>query len=112
MRKSLDLGHPSRIEEIDTIADGLAPPMAGELNFAHVAAQATDVVTVPDADIARAMALLLSRCKLLVEPGGAAAVAALVTGRVPLPKGGEVVAVLTGGNVDLARLPSLLALAT
>ncbi len=112
MRKSLDVGRAARIDEIDTIADGLAPPMAGELNFAHVRAQAADVFTVPDSEISRAMALLLSRTKLLAEPAGAAAVAALVHGRVPRPTSGSVVAVITGGNVDLDRLAELLAVAT
>lgn len=108
MRRSLDLGEPTHIREIDTIADGLAPPMAGVLNFAHVRAQATDVITVPDALITEALELLLSRTKLLVEPAGAAAVAGLLSGKIPLPEGGAVAAILSGGNVDLDRLGSLL----
>jgi len=109
MRKSLDVGHASRIQEIDTIADGLAPPMAGELTFEHVRALAADVVTVTDAEIARAMTFLLSRAKLLAEPAGAAAVAALLAGKVPVQPSDKVVAVVSGGNVDLDRLPDLLA---
>lgn len=108
MRRSLDVGYATRIEEIDTIADGLAPPMAGELNFAHVREQATDVVTVPDTAIAAAMTALLSRTKLLAEPAGAAGIAALLTDRIPVATHGEVAAIVTGGNVDLARLPALL----
>ncbi len=111
MRLSLDRGEASRIEHIDTIADGLAPPMAGELTFAHVRARASDVLTVTDGDIANAMTLLLSRTKLLAEPAGAAGVAALIAGKVPLPASGSVVAVVTGGNVDLDRLAALLATA-
>ncbi len=111
MRLSLDRGVASRIAHIDTIADGLAPPMAGELTFAHVRERATDVLTVTDSDIAQAMALLLSRTKLLAEPAGAAAVAALMAGKIPETANGSVVAVVTGGNVDLDRLADLLAMA-
>jgi threonine dehydratase len=111
MRLSLERGVASRIETVDTIADGLAPPMAGELTFAHVQARVEDVVTVTDAEIAHAMSLLLSRAKLLTEPAGAAAVAALVHGKITPSGSGAVVAIVTGGNVDLDRLPDLLALA-
>jgi len=55
------------------------------------------------------MALILERTKLLVEPGGAAAVAALLAGRVPQAIGKRTVAILSGGNVDLTRLGELVA---
>jgi threonine dehydratase len=70
------------------------------------------MVTVSDAEIAAAMALILERTKLLVEPAGAAAVAALLNGRVPQARGKRTVAILSGGNVDLDRLSNLLALGT
>ena len=61
----------------------------------------------PD-EIADAMGLLLSRCKLLAEGAGAAATAALVTGKIVVRETDHVVALLSGGNVDLARLTELL----
>lgn len=107
MRKSLDKGEAVHLESIDTIADGLGAPMAGELTFEVVRHHVEDVVLVSDDEIREAMAFVLERAKLLVEPAGAAGVAALLAGRIPLADG-PVVAVLSGGNVDLDRLPDLL----
>lgn len=100
MRRSLDEGRAARLDRTDTIADGLAPPMAGELNYRYVAKFVEDVALVSDAEILSAMKLLLVRAKLVAEPSGAAAVAALMYGRIPVVAGGTAVAVVTGGNVD------------
>ena len=111
MRRSLDTGAAVTLERIETVADGLGAPMAGELNFEIVRRHVEDVVLVSDAEIQEAMAFVLAHAKLVVEPAGAAAVAALLSGRIPIPGGGgPVVAVLSGGNVDLERLPALLSL--
>ena len=107
MRQSLDKGEAVHLDSVDTVADGLGAPMAGELNFEIVRRYVEDVVLVSDAEIQEAMAFILERTKLLAEPAGAAAVAALLAGRIPLAEG-PVVAVLSGGNVDLERLPDLL----
>ena len=101
MRRSLDAGEVVHLETLDTIADGLAPPMAGKLNLAIVQAAVEDVVLVTDDDILDAMGLLLSRTKLVAEPSGAASTAALLAGRIPIPDRGAVVAVLSGGNVNM-----------
>ncbi len=111
MRRSLDAGAAVTLERIETVADGLGAPMAGEFNFEIVRRHVEDVVFVSDAEIREAMAFVLSHAKLAVEPAGAAAVAALLAGRIPIPGGGgPVVAVLSGGNVDLERVPVLLSL--
>lgn len=110
MRRSLDGGSAVRLDAVTTIADGLGAPMAGDLTFPVIRDLVEDVVVVSDAAIARAMALILERTKQLVEPAGAAGVAALLEGLVP-PGDGPVVAVLSGGNVDLDRLPEIFALA-
>ena len=107
MRKSLEKGEAIRLESIDTIADGLGAPMAGELTYEVVRRHVEDVVLVSDDEIRKAMAFILARTKLLVEPAGAAGVAALLAGRIPLAAG-PVVAILSGGNVDLDRLADLL----
>jgi threonine dehydratase len=65
-------------------------------------------VLVDDAAIVEAMKLLLERTKLLAEPGGAAGLAALLRGRIPLEPGEPVAVVLSGGNVDLSLLGRLL----
>ncbi|MDE2877004.1 MAG: pyridoxal-phosphate dependent enzyme [Gemmatimonadota bacterium] len=100
MRRSLDEGRAATLDGTRTIADGLAPPMAGELNYRYVAEFAEDVVLVSDEEILSAMRLLLTRAKLVAEPSGAAAVAALMFGRVSVATGETVVALVSGGNVD------------
>ncbi|MBI1853353.1 MAG: pyridoxal-phosphate dependent enzyme [Planctomycetes bacterium] len=108
MHRSFAEGHAVKLDRIDTIADGLAAPFAGELTFAHLRAHAEGVVLVTDAEIIAAMRLLLERCKLLAEPAGAAATAALLASKIPDVRGKRVVAILSGGNVDLQRLSTLL----
>ena len=108
MRRSLDQGAPAHLDRVDTIADGLAPPMAGDLTYAILSERAEDVVTVSDDQIRDAMRFILFRTKLLVEPAGAAAVAALMAGRIATGSG-PVVAILSGGNVDSSSLAAILA---
>jgi threonine dehydratase len=108
MRRSLDAGHPVRLDTLDTIADGLAAPFAGDLTYPIIRDLVDDVVLVTDAEIATAMSLILSRAKLLAEAAGAAATAALLAGKVPQAAGKHAVAVLSGGNIDLERLKALL----
>ena len=100
MRRSLDEGRAATLDGTCTIADGLAPPMAGKLNYRYVAEFVEDVVLVSDEEILSAMRLLLTRAKLVAEPSGAAAAAALMYGRIPVTAGETVVALVSGGNVD------------
>ncbi|HEY8451617.1 MAG TPA: threonine ammonia-lyase [Natronosporangium sp.] len=95
---SLRAGRPVRLPSYATIADGIAVGRPGDLTFAHVSKLVDDVVTVTDEDISRALLMLLERIKLVVEPAGAVAVAALLSGAVRAKP--PVVAVLSGGNID------------
>jgi threonine dehydratase len=81
-----------------TIADGIAVAKPGKIPFELIHKFVDKVVTVTDNDIARAIVALLERSKQVVEPAGAVAVAALMTGKIK-PKG-KTVAVLSGGNID------------
>jgi threonine dehydratase len=84
-----------------TLADGLTPPFVGKLPL-EIAREAVDeVVAVSEESIVEAMRLLMTRAKLYVEGSGAAATAALLSGRVKLAPGTRTVAVVSGGNVDL-----------
>jgi threonine dehydratase len=96
--RSLRAGRPVRLPAFSTIADGIAVGCPGEITFAHVSKLVDEIVTVTDEDISRALLMLLERGKLVVEPAGAAGVAAMLAGavRVECPA----VGVLTGGNVD------------
>jgi threonine dehydratase len=107
MRASLDAGTPQLITT-KTVADGLAAPMVGEMTLDVVRRYVDDVVILTDEEIVGALRDVLAFTKILVEPAGAASVAALTSGKVRLDKGTKVVAVLSGGNVDLDRLKSLL----
>jgi threonine dehydratase len=107
MRKSLDAGSPQTIP-VKTVADGLAAPTTAELNLDIVQRLVEDVVLVSDDEILAAMRDVLAYTKLVAEPAAAAGVAALLAGRVRFDRGANVVAILTGGNVDLERLETLL----
>jgi threonine dehydratase len=95
---SLRQGHPVRLKQLNTIADGIAVQCPGELTFQHVSKLVDDVVTVSDEEISRALLMLLERGKLVVEPGGGAGVAALLSGAAKVET--PAVAVLSGGNID------------
>jgi threonine dehydratase len=101
---SLAAGEPVSVAGA-TIADGIAVPRPGDLTFAHVSTQVSEIVTVSEEALARAVLASLERGKLLVEPAGAAAVAAVAEfpGRWPSP----VVAVVSGGNVDPLMLDAI-----
>jgi threo-3-hydroxy-L-aspartate ammonia-lyase len=106
-RRSLAAGQRVRIPVPRTIADGLAADIPGRLTFEVNRRLVDDVVVVRDDEIVAAMAFLLQRVKILTEPSGAVAVAALLAGRLDVG-GRRVGAVLSGGNVDLDRLCALL----
>jgi threonine dehydratase len=108
MWRSRQTGQAARLDKIDTIADGLSAPFAGELPFALVQQFVDDLVLVNDADILAAMTLILERCKLLVEPSGAAPLASLLSGAVKVQSQAPVAIILSGGNIDAARLAQLL----
>lgn len=105
VRRSLDAGRLTVLDRTSTIADGIALRSPSELTLAHIRAQVDEVVTVSDEEITRAMLILLERLKAVVEPAGAAGLAALMGGRVG--GAGPAAVLLSGGNVDpllLARL--------
>lgn len=108
MRRSLEAGEPVHLDEVDTIADGLGSPMAGDLTYPLIRRHVDDVVVVSDDEIAAGVGGLLTWTKLLAEPAGAAGVAALLAGRVPVDPGGRVAAVVSGGNVDLDALKEMI----
>ncbi len=108
MRAALNAGEPTTLDEIDTIADGLAPVRTGELTFRHARELVDDIVLVDDDQVRDAAAYLMKRQKLVVEFSGAATVAALLHGAVTV-EGRKVGAVISGGNVDADVLRELLA---
>ncbi|HWM90720.1 MAG TPA: pyridoxal-phosphate dependent enzyme, partial [Thermoanaerobaculia bacterium] len=109
MQRSLEKGEPVTIPLPTTIADALQTTRPAERTLLIVQSLTEGIVTVSDLELRRAMAVLASRMKLLVEPGGAAAFAALLHGKLPDVSGRKVGIVLSGGNVDLELFGSLVA---
>ena len=109
---SLEAGRPVALDRMATMADGIAVGRPGDVPFELIVRNVDDVVTVSEEMISRAMLLLLERQKLLVEPAGAVAVAALLDhgGGSPLLDAADapVLAVLSGGNVDPLLLMRLI----
>lgn len=101
---SVRAGKNTRVVCSQTIAGGIICPMIGENNYPIMQTYVDDVVLVNDDELKYAIRLLLERSKMMVEGAGAAATAAVLASKVPLPKNARVVSVLSGGNVDLARL--------
>ncbi|HEY2696624.1 MAG TPA: threonine ammonia-lyase [Pseudonocardiaceae bacterium] len=95
---SLVAGGPVKLDRVATMADGIAVGEPGQITYAHVESLVDDVVTVTEESLSRAVLLCVERAKLIVEPAGAAAVAALL--QYPTRFTAPVVAVLSGGNVD------------
>ena len=94
----------------DTIADGARTPSLGKLTFAMVLAHVHDMMTVTDKELATTMFYLWERMKIVVEPTGALGATAALSGRVDL-RGRKVGVLISGGNVDMAAIPKLLAIA-
>ena len=102
MSASLAAGHPVTLDRASSIADGLVPVRPGDLTFAHTQAFVDEVVTVTDDLIARAALWLFHEAKQVVEPSGAASVAAVLWPSASGPladRKARVVAILSGGNV-------------
>ncbi len=108
VQQSLARGERVVIDVPRTIADGLQTQSPGEITFAVLREHAAGVVTVSDDELIETMRVLFERCKLVVEPSGAAALAAVLYEKIPVA-GKRVGIVLSGGNVDRARFAELIA---
>ncbi|MDP9395202.1 MAG: threonine ammonia-lyase [Actinomycetota bacterium] len=95
---SLAAGHPLLLDAMSTMADGIAVGRPGQVPFDIVRRLVDDMVTVSEESLSRALLLMLERAKLVVEPAGAAAVAAVMD--APRAFEPPIVAVLSGGNID------------
>jgi threonine dehydratase len=93
-----------------TMADGLRVEQLGWLPFLHLRRYMDEIVTVSEEEMAEAMRQLASRARLVVEPSGAAGMAAHLSGAVPQPEGDDRrVVVISGGNVDPQAFARILA---
>ena len=102
MKASIEAGHPVTLDSTQSVADGLMAVRPGDLTFAHVRRFVDDIVTVEDEQIIDAVLWLLATAGIVVEPSGAASVAAALSGAAPL--NGPTVAVVSGGNMSMEKL--------
>lgn len=107
MYSSLQAGHPVEVEKVETIADGLMAKMPGDLTFAHTQKYVDDLVLVSEEKIANAVALLAERAKLVVEPSGAAAIAAFLNHQSGI-KNKNVAVMVSGGNISFELYHSII----
>lgn len=107
MTRAFEASTPVPIEP-RTVADGLAAPFASELTLAMCQRYLEGIVILTDAEILSGVRFALERTKQALEPAGAAALAAVLHGRIPIRDGERVAVVASGGNVDVARLGELL----
>ena len=94
-------------ETASTIADGIAVKVPGDITVDLINKYAAGVVTVSEREIANAILLLMERCKQIVEPAGATPLAAVLSGKIDV-KGKRVVCLMSGGNVDVSFLQSII----
>jgi threonine dehydratase len=109
-QQSLAAGRPIDIALPATIADGLQTMRPGDLTFSLVSALGAKVVTVSDDELRAAVRFAFERLKLVIEPSGAAALAALLAARVDV-RGMRVGAIVSGGNVDAETFARVIAAA-
>lgn len=92
--------------DAQTIADGIAVKIPGDLTFPIVEKYVDEIVTVDDEAIAGAILLLLERAKLMVEGAGAISLAAILNGKIP--QKGKIVSVISGGNIDVNTISRII----
>jgi threonine dehydratase len=108
MSLALERGEVVQIQPV-SIADGLGAPFAGRWTLAMVRQYVDDIVLLDDPTIMAGMRFAAERMKQLLEPAGAAALAALLAGRIPIRTGDRVAVVASGGNVEVSRIGELFA---
>jgi threonine dehydratase len=107
LREALAAGHPVKVPVPPTLADGQQTAAVGRRNLEAIARHVDEAVGVDDDALVDALRLAFERLKLVVEPSGAAALAAVLSGRVDV-RGQRVGITLSGGNVDRARFARLI----
>lgn len=107
MKKSIESGEPQHLNSVDTIADGIAVKSPGNLTFEAASQWVDELLVVNDAEIARTAYLLLQRAKILAEPAGVAAMAAVLYKKTDFT-GRKVVPVISGGNINMSILEQIL----
>jgi len=107
MKASLEAGKPVQLSEVKTGAEGIAVSKPGELPFEIVKNLVDEIVTVSEEEMKEALRYLVGKGKVVPELAGTAGIAALLAGKI-IPENAPVVSVITGGNIDIQFLGSIL----
>ncbi len=107
MYESLKCGHVEATPVNKTIADGIAVGEPGDLTFSIIKDYVDEIITVSETEISQAFLLLLENCNLVCEGAGAVSVAAIMSGKLDL-KNKKVGAILSGGNIDINLIESII----
>ncbi len=107
MKVSIEKGAPTALTSVNTIADGIAVKSPGNLTYEAASSLVDEFVVVNDAEMARTAYLLLQRAKILTEPSGVAAMAAILFRKTDV-KGRKVIPVISGGNINMSILEQIL----
>jgi threonine dehydratase len=105
--RAIKAGEVVRIDPV-SVADGLGAPFAGEWTLPICTRYVDDIVLLDDATILRGLRFAAERMKQVLEPAGAAALSAVIHGRIPIRDGERVCVVASGGNVEIARMGEFL----
>lgn len=108
MSRSWEAGSAQHLEQVQTVADGLGAPYTSERTYALARRYVDGLVTLTDDEILEGWRWLIRDSRLLVEPAGAAALAAVLCGKISIQPSDVLVVLVSGSNVDLARLKTLL----
>jgi threonine dehydratase len=103
MQASIETGKVVKVEDLDTVCDGIAVKKPGKLTFKIAKDLLSGVATVEELEVTRTLFMLLERAKIVVEPAGCVSLAAYQHGKIDI-KGKTAVAVLSGGNIDMSFL--------
>lgn len=104
VQRSREAGGPVALDHPRSLADGLAAPVTGEINLAHIDAYVDELVRVPEADIGPAWRDFVDLSKLAVEPAVAVCLAAIRSGSITIEPGERVCLIASGGNADFGLL--------
>lgn len=107
MKASIKKGEPCTLNSVNTIADGIAVKSPGKLTFEITRKLVDELVMVNDAEMARTAYMLLQRAKILTEPAGVAAMAAILYHKFDT-KGRKIVPIISGGNANMSILEQIL----
>ena len=106
--KSREAGHPIKLDEVNTIADGTRTDAAHPQNFPIIEKYVDHLITIEDDWIKKAMKVIISHGKIVVEPSSVMGIGAALAGTLPVNRTNKVCFVLSGGNNDLNQLAEIL----